>query len=86
MKVTPEIKQVQTLQSHLLFFSAEFKALESEIVIFSLYFFLQNIKRKIKSDPYTQSFNVDLSNHSTIAKMLIQHQDKMSYKDLREGE
>ncbi|XP_047007213.1 cilia- and flagella-associated protein 221 isoform X1 [Ictalurus punctatus] len=42
-------------------------------------------KKKIKSDPYKQSSDVDISNHANLAKMLIQHQDKMSYKDLRKA-
>ncbi|KAF5902307.1 cilia- and flagella-associated protein, partial [Clarias magur] len=41
--------------------------------------------KKIKSDAYTQSSDVDISSHSGLAKMLIQHQDKMSYKDLRQA-
>ncbi|KAM9454928.1 cilia- and flagella-associated protein 221 [Clarias gariepinus] len=41
--------------------------------------------KKIKSDPYTQSSDVDIFSHSRLAKMLIQHQDKMSYKDLRQA-
>ncbi|KAB5523289.1 hypothetical protein PHYPO_G00150870 [Pangasianodon hypophthalmus] len=45
----------------------------------------KHTKKKTKSDPYTQSSDVDLSNHARLAKMLIQHQDKMSYKDLREA-
>ncbi|XP_058235801.1 cilia- and flagella-associated protein 221 isoform X2 [Hemibagrus wyckioides] len=44
----------------------------------------KHTKKKIKSDPYTQSSDVDLSKHR-LAKMLIQRQDKMSYKDLREA-
>ncbi|XP_060754252.1 cilia- and flagella-associated protein 221 [Neoarius graeffei] len=42
-------------------------------------------KKKVKSDPYTQNFDIDLSNHAGLAKMLIKHQDKMNYKDLREA-
>ncbi|MCJ8747775.1 hypothetical protein PDJAM_G00157290 [Pangasius djambal] len=45
----------------------------------------KHTKKKTKPDPYTQSSDVDLSNHARLAKMLIQHQDKMSYKDLREA-
>ncbi|KAK3530210.1 hypothetical protein QTP86_018052 [Hemibagrus guttatus] len=44
----------------------------------------KHTKKKIKPDPYTQSSDVDLSKHR-LAKMLIQRQDKMSYKDLREA-
>ncbi|XP_060717103.1 cilia- and flagella-associated protein 221 [Tachysurus vachellii] len=41
-------------------------------------------KKKIKSDTYTQISDVALSKHGLV-KMLIQRQDKMSYKDLREA-
>ncbi|XP_062866472.1 cilia- and flagella-associated protein 221 [Trichomycterus rosablanca] len=42
-------------------------------------------KKKIKSEPCSQTSGVDITTPAGLAKMLIQHQDKISYTDLREA-
>ncbi|KAK1802774.1 hypothetical protein P4O66_021311 [Electrophorus voltai] len=41
-------------------------------------------KKKVKSESHSQNSAVDVSTPAGVVKMLIQHQDKMNYKDLSE--
>ncbi len=50
-----------------------------------LFLLLQGSKKKTKPDPQLQVSTTDISTRAGLVKMLLQPQDKMRYKDLREG-
>lgn len=52
----------------------------SHIILFS-----QGSKKKTKPDPQLQVSTTDVTTHAGLVKMLLQPQDKIRYKDLREG-
>lgn len=47
--------------------------------------FSQGSKKKTKPDPQLQVSTTDVTTHAGLVKMLLQPQDKIRYKDLREG-
>lgn len=49
-----------------------------------LFLLLQGSKKKTKPDPKLQVSTTDISTRAGLVKMLLQPQDKMRYKDLRE--